>query len=590
MNLDRVQYLLSKLSVKHRDLNINVPFIFNSNQVKAHAIVKQHYAETGMIRAIVLKARRVGMSSYWDSLLFCHNLARSQAHAVIVAHLKDVADKGLFRVPRDLALELNDKVRYPICDVRAKEIHFSHKDGDSRLDIATAGSVGGGRGLTLTALHLSEAAQYPGQDSFLGILPAVSKAPDTIISLESTAQGRVGQGKVFYEHWMSAGRKGRQWNGYQQIFLSWLDDPACVGIERQARDAPATDLERDLMKEYGASRAQIAWMRRVLEGECQASEQKFLQEYPHTAEVAFVATGDPAFTTSEIKYAYKTRKEPVCRGEFFMDSDRPTFRKRENGRWRIYETPLSGCNYYIGGDCARGLEAETGRSTGDFTALGVINGTTGYVAAKFSEWVNPEEVANEADKVGRYYNRAMVNFELTGNLGLWAQKELRVRYGYPSIYVWKGKDDKVPKPGPTHQHAQGWETNSRTRDLLFATFRGGVRDGMNRIPGGLELNDAELIEQMDAATMSTGMRFEVEKGHDDVLFAFMLAYVARAQWPPANIMHHVGNYAGIEIKKSNLESLNPQQELQNALAGDLKFIFKKDKSMTKMGKASLADR
>lgn len=589
MNLDRTQHLLSRLSIKHRELNVSVPFIFNPNQQKAHEIIKQHYARDGWIRAIVLKARRVGMSSYWDSVLWCHCLARAQAHAEIVAHLKDVSEKGLFRVPRDLASELNDKVRHPVCDIYARQIKFFHSDGDSLLDISTAGSVGGGRGLTLTALHLSEAALYPGQDSFLSILPAVSKAPDTIIVLESTAQGRVGIGKTFFEHWQSAadlkdsGKKGRHWNSYIRIFLSWLNDPACIGNAALAMDAPATDLERELMaKPNNATRAQIAWMRFVLEGECQGSEQKFAQEYPWTPEVAFISTGDPAFAPAEIKYAYSTRVEEPKRGSIVRDSNHIKLQDYREGQWRIYELPKPRCWYYIGVDCARGMETDvttgTGRSTGDFNAIGIINGTTGDVAAKYSEWIDISLMAEEVDKAGRFYNRAMVIVELTGNLGLMVNKSLRDEYRYPNIYVWKGKDDRVPKP-QAHSHSQGWETTGRTRDLLFANFRGKLRDGMKNIPGGLCPKDPELIEQMDVATMSTGMRWEVEKGHDDVLMSFMLAAVACSQYPPPNIMARTINVmeTAEEKRQNALAALRPDPPLEKALAADLAYVFRRDK-------------
>ena len=582
MNLERARLLLSKLSIKHRDLNISVPYRFNRNQVIAHNMVRAHYEKHHNIRAIILKARRVGMSSYWDSILFCHCLARPQAHAEVVAHLKDVSEKGLFRVPRDLASELNEKVGSETCELYARQIKFRHADGESLLDIATAGSVGGGRGLTLTALHLSEAALYPGQDSFLSILPAVSKADDTIIAIESTAQGRVGIGQTFFEHWQSAKKTGRQWNGYLPIFLSWLDDPACWS-DSPALDAPATDLERELMgKDFNATREQIAWMRFVLEGECAASEAKFSQEYPWTPEVAFQATGDPAFAPSEIKYAYGTRREePLCRADFVRNSGRIEMYASRSGKWMIYEKPIAKCHYYIGVDCARGMEAETGRATGDFTAAVVLNGTTGNVAAKFSEWVDPDVIADVCDKAGRHYNNAMVNIELTGNLGLWAQKRMREDYVYPNLYVWKGKDDKMA--GKSKGHSLGWETTPRTRDLLFSTMRGKLRDGMKNIPGGFAPIDPELIEQMDVATMSTGSRWEVEKGHDDVIVAAMLACIAWAQYPPPNIGQEIYNvYESPKDRMSHAaQALKAQPDLQHALQRDLKFVFKRDRKLVK---------
>lgn len=576
MILPKARTLLSKLLIKDRDKNISVPFIFNPNQEKAYNICCSTYEKQKSLRLIVVKARRVGMSSLMDALLFCHCLSRPQAHAEIVAHLKEISEKGLFRVPKDLGDALNSKIE--CCEVRTRDIIFHHTSGDSRLDIATAGSVGGGRGLTLTALHLSEAAQYPGTNSFLGILPAVSKAPDTIIALESTAFGRIGIGEAFYKFWQSANRKGREWNGYTPIFLSWLDDPGCRADASGAYDAPATDLERELMhKPFNATKEQIAWMRLVLEGECDASESMFSQEYPWEASVAFVSTGDPAFTPQEINYARATVKEPVHTGHLERSSGKPVLVEDRRGKLLVWELPHDKCWYYIGADCARGMEQETGRSTGDFAAYSVINGTTGKKAARFSDWVNPEVIAEDLDKVGRWYNNAMINIELTGNLGLWAQKIMRDKYFYPNLYVWRGRDDS--KAGKGKNSSLGWETTSRTRDLLLSTFRGKLREGMKDIPGGYEPCDRELVEQMDNCSMSAGLRWEVQHGHDDILMADFLAIISIAQYPPPNIANFKGNY--LETKESKHASLQaalkPQASLERALRADLNFIMRTDK-------------
>lgn len=577
MNLDRARILLSKLSIKDRDRGITVPFVLNPNQLKFHNIVKKHYAERGSIRVISLKARRVGVSSYVDGLATMHCLARPQAHAMIVAHLKEVADKGLFRVPRDLAISLNERMP-GACEVQARDLLFPHSQGASNLDIATAGSVGAGRGLTLSFLHLSECASYPGQGSFLSILPAVSEAPDTVIILESTAQGRTGIGETFYEYWNAAHAPGAKWNGYTPIFLSWLDDPGCLRSETEAEDAPATDFEKELMgKPFFASKSQIAWMRMVLEGQCRGSELMFNQEYPHAAEVAFVATGDPAFTQEEIRYAMSTKRQPVLKGHFERDGKKGKFVKNNRGKCLIFEEPEPRARYYIGVDCARGIEQETGRATGDFAAYVVLNGSTGNIAARFSDWVNPIEMAADVDAAGRYFNNAMMNIELTGNLGLWCQQVLRDQYMYPNWYIWKGKDDK--RPGKSASHAMGFETQGRTRDLLLATFRAKLHDGMKNIPGGLALRDEEIIRQMDMMTMATGMRWEIEHGHDDVFMACCFAVIACAQYPPPNLATFRGNV--LDRDKSGhagLASLKPQENLRHALQRDQAMILRGERT------------
>jgi len=566
MNLDKARSLLAKLPVKHRDRNVSVPFILNPNQVKAFDLVKKQYSESKWIRAIVLKSRRVGMSSFFDGLLTIHGVARPQAHARIVAHLKQTSETGLFRVPRDLGLGLNQHAE--CCDVRARSIIFYHQAGDSLLDLATAGTGAGGRGETLTALHLSEAASFPGDDSFLSLLPAVSKGPDTIIAIESTAYGRTGIGQSFYEFWNSACAGN---NGYIPIFLSWLDDPACRRSADEAEDAPASDLERELMKKpFGASREQIAWMRLTMASECKNEEPKWLQEYPHTPEVAFIATGDPAFPREEIAYAVSTKKPPLMRGRMKRKGSDKTkwFEKSSRGELYIWEYPKSKCWYYIGGDAAAGYE------TGDFSALVGWNGTTGRQAFRWAAHAHPEDMADLADMLGRWYNNAMVNIELTGNLGRWAQKKLRDEYFYPNLYVWKGKDDK--RSGKDHGKSHGWETTSYSKGLMFDAFRECLRAGLKGHVGGIEIYDEELVRQMDIATFTEGLRWEVSKGHDDILLASMLAIVTRAQYPPPNILSFIGNVMDTKEEKhaSAVAALKAKPDIQEALRNDLRYIFR----------------
>ncbi len=130
-------------------------------------------------------------------------------------------------------------------------------------------------------------------------------------------------------------------------------------------------------------------------------------------------------------------------------------------------------------------------------------------------------------------------------------------------------------PGKSKSHAMGFETQGRSRDLLLATFRGKLHDGMKNMPGGLALRDEELIRQMDLMTMATGMRWEIEHGHDDVFMACCFAVIACSQYPPPNIANWKANY--LDKDKSGhpkLVALNAQDDLRNALKRDIAFIMK----------------
>src|SRR5216684_74464 len=316
-----------------------------------------------------------------------------------------------------------------------KRVIFMHGEGRSILDIATAGTIAAGRGLTLSGLHLSEAAQYPGQDSFLSLLPAVSKGDNSMVYVESTAFGKTGVGKVFYDFWQKAvARK----NEYVTIFLGWLTDPACVADEQLAADAPATDLEKELIRPpFNATRAQIAWMRNVLESECQGYEKVFLQEYPHTPSVAFISTGDPAFTSEEINFSETTCAKPIAQGHMEWRDDKPRFVRVQGGALHIWEETKWQHKYYIGMDAAVGVES------GDFAAISVWDGSTGKQVAQYADKSVPEVVAFMCNALGHWYNRALLNGELTGNSGREVLRLLRDRYMYPNFAMWKGKDDKI---------------------------------------------------------------------------------------------------------------------------------------------------
>lgn len=569
MNLARSIAMMAKLPIKHIRTGASVPFIANPNQTSFYTQLGKQLESEGLVRAIVLKARRVGISSASDGLLMMHCLSRSQAHAKIVAHRADTAE-GLFRVPRDLARALP----FAIGDIMTKKIIVHHPAGNSVLDIATAGSVSGGRGLTLSALHLSEAANFPGDDSFLALLPAVSAGPGSMVFIESTANGRAGVGKPFYEFWINS-VKGK--TGYIPVFLPWLDDPECVRDAEEASDAPANDMERELMgKPYKATKGQIAWFRYTLESQCQGLLPKMKQEYPHAAEVAFIASGDPAFTTEEIAYVRESACGPSITGHLDMVEGKPAIVPSRQGSLLIWEKPLFGHKYFIGADAATGIE------DGDFASFVILDGTTGDMVARFAERVHPEALARQLWMAGILYNMAKINIELSGHLGRVIQRILRDDYRYWNLYGWKGKDDRLPTPATSNgPRVGGWETTTNSRRLLFDTFRTCLRAGIRGEVGGVTIPDEAVIDQMDLATLTEGMSWEVERGHDDILFATMLAVITCVQYPPPRVTGRSRRPDPEAVDPMNRMPMLVEKELSLSLGNHLREL---EKLMKRAGK------
>jgi hypothetical protein len=549
VDLERSKTLLERLHIRSL-VGQMVPFRFNPNQQIFFKKISEQYKRTGRIRAVIDKARRVGVSSVIDSLAWCYCQAHPNRNAQIVAHLSK-SSNALFRVPRDLAKEFPYS---KLDNIQERRIIFPHRKGKSLLEVATAGTPSAGRGETLNFLHLSEAAFYPGEDSFIAMMNAVSQGPDTMVFVESTANGREGPGEAFANFWDDA-VEGH--NDFVHVFLSWLDDPSCVGNEDEAEDAPRDDLEKELMgPRFKATRAQVAWARRTKAAQCRNLEPLFLQEFPHCYEVSFQVSGDPAFPRDELTFARGTVTEPVAKGALRRLGNSYEFKEDSRGSLFIWELPYDEHGrkrddfYYIGADAAAGLE------TGDFAAYTVFNGTTGEVAARFSDRINPEVLAEQLDMAGRFYNRARVNPELTGGLGRWTLKFLRDVYFYPNIHTWKGKDDR--KRGKGASMMLGFETNQATRRQLFDAFRIALRAGMNGLEDTIRIvaiNDEVLMQQMETATIKD-WSWDVRYGHDDVLFASFLSVLTCFQSPPPRFA--MRNKKPEDDNKDLLAVLNPR--------------------------------
>lgn len=514
IDLDRASRFLAKLHIRDRDTGRRVPFRLNPNQAIAVELLKQQTSAKRPLRAIIVKSRRVGMSSLTEGLMTTYNLSNPLIDSRIVAHLDDSVGK-LFSIPTSLVNDL--RMRFPTLNIpkpTSDRIIIPHNDGNSELTIATAGTTAGGRGGGFYFLHLSEAAFYTSPDALTSLLSTVPDHENTAVFIESTAFGKVGIGEAFYKRWCAAVAGDSE---YLPIFLSWRDDPACVSNPDILKRRDLDDEEKVLAKILTPE--QLAWRRITLQDKCEGSIDRFNQEYPLVANDAFVSTGSPAFTREEMRLAQASIKKPIFRGLLTRSRE---YEKSDRGPLLVWAKPEPGHRYYLGADAARG-EDEGGD---DFAAIVIVDGTTNEVVARWAEKVGAEALAAVIDTLGREYNLALVIIEKTGNLGLWAQTVLRDRFRYSNIYKALHLNDRARRTNNVNA-TLGWETNVRSREIAFTAFRESIRET------GLEVRDEQLVGQMDLAQrVVTNVGWRVKRGHDDILFAALLANVAALHYPP----------------------------------------------------------
>ena len=284
---------------------------FNRTQRFLHERLEEQRARTGRVRAIVLKGRKMGISTYVGARFFHQVTHRRGIRVYILTHQQDATDT-LFGMVDRFNEHLPELVR-PVQGVaNAKELAFPRLDSD--YTVGTAGTKATGRSQTIQLFHGSEVAFWPHAPThFAGAVQAVAKADGSEIILESTANGL---GNEFHKRWQAA----EAGNGeYIAVFLPWFLDP------EYRRPVPAgfvlDDEEEDYAHAHGLDLEQMAW-RRMTIAEL-GDPLLFKQEYPATAAEAFQLTGHDSFIKPELVLrARKAELEGIGRLVLGVDPSR----------------------------------------------------------------------------------------------------------------------------------------------------------------------------------------------------------------------------------------------------------------------------
>jgi hypothetical protein len=269
-------------------------FQFNKAQLYAHHMMEKQRAETGKVRALILKARQQGFSTYVAGRFYWKASLNHGVSVFILTHEQAATDNLFNMVAR---YHLHSPLKPHTGAANAKELLFDKLD--SGYGVATAGQKAVGRSKTITLFHGSEVAFWPNaKDHFAGVMQAIPDLPGTEVILESTANGVVGE---FYERWQQA-EAGI--GDYIAIFSPWFWEPAY----RRA-PPPGFHLRHDKMLGEDVSEAEYAKLHELDDEQMcwrrmKVAELKdpmlFMQEYPATAEEAFQATGHDSFIKSNL--------------------------------------------------------------------------------------------------------------------------------------------------------------------------------------------------------------------------------------------------------------------------------------------------
>jgi hypothetical protein len=280
------------------------PFTLNRAQLYTHDKLNSQLKKIGKVRALVLKGRQQGLSTYIQGRYFHKVLTKTGTKAYILTHEAE-ATKNLFemtmryydKLPKGLACQADKS--------SSKELYF--KQYDSGYSVGTAGNKGAGRSQTIQLFHGSEVAFWPNaEDHARGVLQAVSNEPGTEIILESTANGI---GNYFHNLWKAAESKESE---YQPIFVPWYWQNEYRASVENFNPSEEEEFLTSIYSIDGLTNAHLAWRRlKIAEfsNDHDIGLESFKQEFPFTATEAFLNPIANVFINS--KHVTKARKQRV---------------------------------------------------------------------------------------------------------------------------------------------------------------------------------------------------------------------------------------------------------------------------------------
>lgn len=281
LKANRIQFAAECLDIRTKEGKFE-KLLFNHAQMEVDRLLDQQREEKGWVRALILKGRQQGISTYIAARFYHSTSLNRGRNTYILTHEQTATDTLFGMVDR---YHKNNPLAPHVGTSNAKELEFDRLD--SSYAVATAGQKAGGRGKALFNFHGSEVAFWANAgDHFSASVQGVPLVRDTEVILESTSAGAGGE---FYERCQDA----EQGVGdYQLIFLPWWysaeysRDPE-LGFMLSKEELDGEISEQEYQDIHRVSLRQMAWRR----GKIQELRDPLLfrREYPATVQDAWTA-------------------------------------------------------------------------------------------------------------------------------------------------------------------------------------------------------------------------------------------------------------------------------------------------------------
>jgi hypothetical protein len=508
------------LVVEAKDQSGLTPLVLKPVQKRLARTMLDQYASGKPVRIVILKARREGVSTLIQAFFFWLCALRPHHKAMTIAHDDDGSSTlhgmserfydGLPAIVTPMRKTSQSGKLLQFANPSSKTMLVKQDPGlGSEMRTVTRQNAGAGKGAKF--LHCSEVGLWGenAKDTLGTILQTIPRAPRTIVALESTARG---VGNEFHSRWTKAESGTSE---YIAFFIPWYEEPENRLPPPDWFDHTDDDEEIEnelewLTAEFDLDDEQLWWWRRVLEDECGGDLNLMHQEYPATAEQAFLSTGRPYFNMAAVGRHLESasKKKPLHVGDLHEEGRVVKFLAHPRGHLRIWEPPDEHEDYLIFADSSEG-------SLGDPQCAYVFCRSKLEICARWHGRVDRDLLGDELFRLGILYNTALIAPEMTGGWGYSVTTILK-RRGYPRIYKRKAEDRRQRKRSEQY----GFHTTPVVRAQML--------DSLNQVLRNDELavNDPQLPVEcstfvyLDAKNANGESKIGAQPGkHDDCVIA-----------------------------------------------------------------------
>lgn len=436
------------------------------------------------VSTIAVKARQLGITTFTAHFALWEVIFKDAAKWVLISSTeskaKDIIDRiqaTKDRLPEWMIHRAESKVLSRNNEGRAKRnkrsdalMRISYGFSEMQILTSTARSIKGAAG----NIVLDEFTEHDEQErKWHMLLPAIDGGAMAIIIAN-------GEGEDYFYQLYQRAKSGK--SNFTAHFFWWGDDP------RRLADAtidgkPALSFsKKEQVAAFKDGRLIAPWYERMGEqyqvDHPEADTIAFRKQYPTTEQEAFALSGNSRFSLdllNEYRMDAHAREVHPRVGVLDKKSERRwEFMTHPKGTLRLYEEPKPGAKYVMGVDSAGGASA------GDFAVCQVLRiyGENLVQACVLQAHVEPSHLAYEAERLGWYYNEALVVVE--ANFHGQVVRD-RMKDGYYNLYLRKRyekfSDDEVDNIG-------FWtDTNSKIRIIdQLGEYLSGRKLVLNDIP------------------------------------------------------------------------------------------------------------